>query len=503
MLKVHVGLDDYLRLTGHPYNIEEKEDSLVLTYINEPSESFTLTINPKNQCLVITANKVSVIETAMPLAMVRYMPDGAAPYRAVPILRTDKFLSLPYVQESTFRGLSYAGASNEGMPEISLEIPKRCEYINYLKKVIKKFVTKHGIEYPEYDCLNLELRYLTSPVAKGLNKPYMPFEETSLMEKCGITTELELCETFEEIVKSIFGVSTPKLIKLAADRIFSHKTYKSATPPHRAIYNMHSAAVATGQQVKVQYLNDDTEVFEFDMGFISFARMMVKLFGVDKAYNILILAKKTFADAPYDDYQHVYESFFKELGYEYTLKIISRMERLYSTFFDTVWMWENYREGKLSQKLIDKGFKPLQIPRKCKNIEEIHNRLLRPYTEIKEFDEFKFFSYKQMKKHGFLKQLHKTKYGKYDILLPNDSKDMVHWGRTLKNCIASYSDRVYKDQTCVIALAENGVLFAGVEVRVDAQLTLVQYRTYGDKCVGDEEKMKFHKFVMDKLSVAS
>lgn len=344
----------------------------------------------------------------------------------------------------------------------------------YLKPLIQKLCQDNNITYNYFNNLSLELQYLTSPLARSFNLPTTSTGSHGLADD-----DILLCKDLDEVSISLFGVSQPKLKKLLMRKLFSFSKDQSGTLIH----------------------------FQVSDGMHGLIKCIAKAFTIDIAYNIISEVKTRMFDSPDETHAIVYANFFKTLGYQYSKKLLlQEPQHLGSGFNDVVWQWERYREGKLNDKLINKGMLPIALPKKCKTFTELHDKVSAEYNKIRAVDEFKFFNYKTIKQHGILKELHKDRFKDYTIIFPENSVQLVHWGRDLNNCISSYVERVISDKTMVFALYKDGVITNNVEVQytyvgdgAKGKFKIVQYVGNKNQDVGDLEKKQLADFIQNRI----
>lgn len=404
-------------------------------------------------------------------------------------------MTCSYIRESGFR---YS------------EIPycKEIETNHPIRDILKRFCKENDVEYKDFGNFQMELHWLTLPLFRFIDKPltnYIP----ELIDK-----SYYLCGSLDDISFKTFGVSTPKLRKILAENIFKQDFI--ATDRYVDLEGLTIATIEEG--IRLGYrgsralITEKLEGCNFKDNYLAFAKTLTECFGVDKAYNILIKNNKEYADVPFDSYSDVYKSFIQKMGYKYALKMFSDIYAP-SAFYDTAWMWEKYREGKIPQKLLDKGYQPIEIPKKCKNFHELHDKIMAKHSILKAVDEYKILQYYKIKKHKVLKILDKQQYNDMKIIFPKDTKDLVLWGKEMSNCISGYFDRVQRDETMVFSLEKDGKMLYNVEVvgetgRINTKgvsydglvrFKIKQYMGYGNKSVSEIEKIKLEKFINIKI----
>lgn len=390
------------------------------------------------------------------------------------------------------------------------------EELDIFKECLESFCQYNKIEYKNFSNFRDEFGWLTIPLARLFNKNI----SGGIPNFFDINSVL-LCGTIDEICHKTFGLSTPKLRKLIVnnvDRFIKTKLVLKTKPSSGISLNVNGSEISEEQNTISEeiphYFTDD---------FFTLAKILNKSFGVDKVYNILSKKPDLQLVNLYGEYSNDYIDFFKEMGYKYCDKLINKGIRdSYSCFNDLFWMWQRYREGKIPQKLLDKGLEPIKIPRKCKTFEEMHDKISTKYSILKAVDEYKVFNYCKLTNLKLLKSLHKTKYKDMDIIFPKDSQELVDWGKAMKNCIASYSDRVIEGSSAVFSLFKNGKMLYNIEVIGDKmefkglnqqmgytgiltqsdcpdKFIVKQFSSYGNESVSEIEKIKLQNFINVKL----
>jgi hypothetical protein len=136
----------------------------------------------------------------------------------------------------------------------------------------------------------------------------------------------------------------------------------------------------------------------------------------------------------------------------------------------------------------------LRMPRRWKTLTELHDKVTADYREIKaeSSNQHLHETYKKLPYHS---KLHNMQIEHMRLVLPQETKELVHWGHTLKNCISSYADRAVAG-TCVLVgvMVDDQIKYAMemspsvVEVDFDSTTDKIYFAGLVTQFVGDHNK---------------
>ena len=109
----------------------------------------------------------------------------------------------------------------------------------------------------------------------------------------------------------------------------------------------------------------------------------------------------------------------------------------------------------------------IDIPKKFKNMTELHDPISKAYNEITAEKETLPIEYTEEE----LKL--EVSSEKIDIRLPRETKEIVHYGLELKHCVASYADRAREKKCLILGIYVKGELKYNARLNKD---TLVFYK---------------------------
>jgi hypothetical protein len=149
--------------------------------------------------------------------------------------------------------------------------------------------------------------------------------------------------------------------------------------------------------------------------------------------------------------------------------------------------WYKYRKPDSIPETLRSEFpEGLSIPRSWKDLKELHDKISRDYLKIKAEAERLPINYSEEER-----KILQVKAGDMDIRLATDTSDLVIWGGTMKNCIASYSDKAVQKSSYLLGVYRDDTLLYNMELtRTNSgkNLRIVQLTAFKNGSVPQEDR---------------
>ena len=164
-----------------------------------------------------------------------------------------------------------------------------------------------------------------------------------------------------------------------------------------------------------------------------------EVFSLDYAVKLLELEDKSF-----DFEQHTID-FLKEFGEKTRYDMAIEQGH---NLTDTSNQWHKYRTPESVPETLRSEFpEGIKIPRSWKDLKELHDKVSRDYLRIKAEAERLPINYTDNEKKVMTMTV-----ADMELRLAVDTSDLVIWGGTMKNCIASYSDKAVHKSSYLLGI---------------------------------------------------
>lgn len=202
------------------------------------------------------------------------------------------------------------------------------------------------------------------------------------------------------------------------------------------------------------------------------------IFSLDYAVKLLENEDKSF------DFEVHTVEFLKQFGEK------TRYEMALEQGFnlsDSANQWYKYKDPQSIPDTLKAEFPDgLVIPRSWKDMKELHDKISRDYLKIKAEAERLPINYTDEEK-----KVMQVKAGDMDLRLAVDTSDLVIWGGTMKNCIASYSEKAVQRSSYLLGVYRNNVLLYNMELSRTSSgktLKIVQLTAFRNGTVPAEDR---------------
>jgi hypothetical protein len=203
-----------------------------------------------------------------------------------------------------------------------------------------------------------------------------------------------------------------------------------------------------------------------------------EIFSLDYAVKLLENEDKS-----YDFETHTIE-FLKQFGEK------TRYEMALEQGFnltDASNQWYKYRNADSIPDTLRSEFpEGITIPRSWKDLKELHDKISRDYLRIKAEADRLPINYSDEEK-----SVMQMSVADMEIKLATDTSDLVIWGGTMKNCIASYSDKAVQKSSYLLGVYRNDTLLYNMELtrsNSGKSLRIVQLTAFRNASVPQEDR---------------
>lgn len=202
-----------------------------------------------------------------------------------------------------------------------------------------------------------------------------------------------------------------------------------------------------------------------------------EIFSLDYAVKLLENEDKSF------DFETHTVEFLKQFGEK------TRYEMALEQGFnltDASNQWYKYRNvDSIPETLRSEFPEGLTIPRSWKDIKELHDKISRDYLKIKAEADRLPINYSENEK-----MVMQVTAGDMEVRLATDTSDLVIWGGTMKNCIASYSDKAVQKSSYLLGVYRNDTLLYNMELtrHNSGTLRIVQLTAFRNASVPQEDR---------------
>jgi hypothetical protein len=208
-----------------------------------------------------------------------------------------------------------------------------------------------------------------------------------------------------------------------------------------------------------------------------------QIFSLDYAVKLLEHEDKSF------DFEDHTVEFLKQFGEK--TRFDMALEQGYN-LTDSANQWYKYRKPESIPETLRSEFpEGLTIPRSWKDLKELHDKISRDYLRIKAEAERLPISYTDDEKNTmqiFVEDM--------ELRLAVDTSDLVIWGGTMKNCIASYSEKAVQKTSYLLGIYRNNNLLYNMELaRSGKTLRIVQLTAFRNASVPAEDRTRIEQAV--------
>jgi hypothetical protein len=163
-------------------------------------------------------------------------------------------------------------------------------------------------------------------------------------------------------------------------------------------------------------------------------------------------------------------AFLNEFGTKTKLDLVTHQG---NELRDTANQWHAYRTPESVPETL-RQFHPegLTIPKKWKDLTELHDKISKTYNE------FKAEANKLPINYTTAEAKLNMKVNDFEIKLPKDTSEIVLYGQALKNCVASYAERACNKQIYILGVYRKDTLKYNIELHKDNQkgIQIVQFK---------------------------
>jgi hypothetical protein len=139
---------------------------------------------------------------------------------------------------------------------------------------------------------------------------------------------------------------------------------------------------------------------------------------------------------------------------------------------DTIGMWRQHKTR-------------LILPEKPKSFSELHDNFSQQIYKLKSVD-FDLYIREDYKR------IDGTVIEDMTIVVPKTAHQLIDWGRTLSNCMGSYSERVNEKRVCLLGILKGGELTYAISIE---NKCITQFKAkFNDEAL-DEDKVKVERFL--------
>ena len=305
----------------------------------------------------------------------------------------------------------------------------------------------------------------TNPALRELWTPEISldnlFNAEGYMAEHGFNEETKIpsClakNTFKEAINECFGFSSKKLMKMICSSIYKiHQVKIDPLVISRAMsrYSKYDISAKDPNLLQKQNINKSM----LDLG-----ELTKGLFTVDHIYKILEDNTESFKSiGGYGFTMKTGRALLKMFPIETRMKLLKDLGQFSSFSKDTYTQYDKYKDWtNITEKAKKKGFCPIKIPSRWKNIKELHDNISRQYRDIDAAISNRDIEYTP----EILELLDNIQVENLTIKIPKDTSDLAKWGKLMKNCIASMGDSAVKGNSIILGIYKDNFLTHNVQL---------------------------------------